>query len=279
MHSAKYFSLRTFEDTQHGVIRALASFGRPAASSGCARTLPWPCLRPAPMSHSTQSSGVRPQVRSLLQVFGEPCLSMPLPRRRGSGQEPARRMSRDVVEKFCFHSLQALSLARDKTTAFVLLMFCQQLCGRVLWAGDTWLWSMRGQLMAPRARTEIASTEISLPPHGPRAKLPIAEPPAPVHPFSSLAARSLNFPQSPKNAFSPQVCPACCTHPVASVLQDFYLLQASNLHRCPLSQPTAASRSPLALRALAKSCCIFSAVCLSLAGKCKHQAPKHQPSL
>lgn len=163
MHNAKYFALRTFEDTQHGVIRGLASFGRPAASSGCASTLPWPCLRPAPVSHSTWSSAVRPQAQNLTQVFEELWFSTPLLRRHGSGQEAARRRSRDVVDKFRCHSLQAFSLSRDRTAAFGLLTYCQQCCGRVLWAGETWLWSMRRVLTVPRARTEVVSIEIPLP--------------------------------------------------------------------------------------------------------------------
>ena len=121
-HNAKYFGLRAFEDTQHGAIRALASYWRPAASLGCASTPPQPPCRPAPLSHSTWSSGARPQVRNVLQGFGEPCLSVPLPRRCGSGEEPARRTSRhrDTVDKSCSHSLQAFSLGTRQAFGLTL---------------------------------------------------------------------------------------------------------------------------------------------------------------
>lgn len=143
------------------------------------------------------------------------------------------------------------------------LLYCHQLCGHILWAGETWLWPMRGQLMVPKARTEAAIFKtLLLTWH--RGQTPTSRNSSPCAPFLYTCCEVLI---ALKNAISSQVCPACCTHPVAPVLQDFCLLQARNLHRCQLNQP----RFPLARRAMAKSCCIFSGACFSLAGKCKHQ--------
>lgn len=115
------------------------------------------------MSHSTWSSGVRPQVRNVLQGFGEPRFSMPLLRRYGSGEGPARRTSSDgdTVDKSRSHSLWAFSLGlckRQETSLWARpewpVMFFQQSCGRIFWINETWLWIMRRQMMVCRTRTE-----------------------------------------------------------------------------------------------------------------------------
>lgn len=166
MHNAKYFALRTFEDAQRGVIRGLA---HPLGGLQPTQDVPAPFhghasdLLLCSTAHGALLWGHRHRILSkYLENCGFPCLSwedIDFLRR----QEPARRRSRDVVDKFGSHSLQTFFLSRDKTAAFGLPMYCQQCCGHILWAGETWLWSMWRQLMVPRVRTEVLSIEIPLP--------------------------------------------------------------------------------------------------------------------
>lgn len=112
-HNVKYFGLRAFKDTQRGAIGVLASYGRPTAGLLCGSTPPQPLNGGTPLSHST--FGVRSKVRNILQGFSEPCFSMPLPRRHGSGGEqpgePLGRGTGEVLISGLLSSLEHFLLA------------------------------------------------------------------------------------------------------------------------------------------------------------------------
>lgn len=116
--------------------------------------------------------------------------SCAFPRRHGSRQEPARRWSRDVVDKFSSYFFQAFSLTRDSRLwpAHVAISFGQVRPGCGPW-GDSW-WCPEPEQRLQALRSLFLNFLGS--------KLPVAEPPTPVHPFSLLAPRSLNFPHCPK---------------------------------------------------------------------------------
>lgn len=124
------------------------------------------------------------------------------------------------------------------------------------------------------------SIEIPLPHMTQGQTLLLTEPSFPMHPSSSLSACkwSLNFLHHHKKYHLLPDVP--CLQHSPSCSSPAGLLPAKGKQLAQVSVKTvSASRTPLTPRALAKSCRIFSCVCLSLAGKCKHQAPKHQPSL